>query len=252
MASSPAKSPPASPRTTLLRDDTMSQVRFEFRWTRSACCRASITRGLHAAQSGPRGRRRVRPGYLPPRKLTPPKKIISETAYAAASFVMRQGGKSSLELERRTGMDPQLQSPRNISNELHPVIYKGVAALLTWFIAAAWTLFGGQGYIDFAFAIISVLLFIIIAILAALWRTSQRSRNAHGDSTVPDEGHGAAETEPFFVWLQGKFSTWTDQEKSSTAALEILLPFAAVAFGLTALGIVFNLVRGPAASQVAP
>jgi hypothetical protein len=45
------------------------------------------------------------------------------------------------------------------------------------------------------------------------------------------------------TWLRGQFATWTDQEKGSTAALEILLPLAAVAFGFTALGIVLELTR---------
>jgi hypothetical protein len=35
----------------------------------------------------------------------------------------------------------------------------------------------------------------------------------------------------------------TDREKGSEAVVEILLPIAAVAVGITALGIVFNLIR---------
>ena len=50
-------------------------------------------------------------------------------------------------------------------------------------------------------------------------------------------------SETFGAWLQGRFATWTDQEESSTAAMEVLLPLAAVAFGITALGIVFQVTR---------
>jgi hypothetical protein len=36
---------------------------------------------------------------------------------------------------------------------------------------------------------------------------------------------------------------WADVEKPSTAAIEVLQPLAAVGFGLTAIGIVFQLAR---------
>jgi hypothetical protein len=50
---------------------------------------------------------------------------------------------------------------------------------------------------------------------------------------------GEAASETFAAWLQGHFVTWTGEQKSSTATIEVLLPLAAVAFGLTAIGIVF-------------
>jgi hypothetical protein len=37
---------------------------------------------------------------------------------------------------------PQLSE--NASNELHPIVYKTAAALLIWFVTAAWLLFGGR------------------------------------------------------------------------------------------------------------
>jgi hypothetical protein len=42
------------------------------------------------------------------------------------------------------------------------------AGLLIWFVIAAWLLFGGSGYIELALAIISVLVFIAMAIPLAL------------------------------------------------------------------------------------
>lgn len=133
------------------------------------------------------------------------------------------------------------RSPRNASNELHPVVYRAAAALLVWFVAAAWLLFGGPGYIDLALAMISVLVFAVIAVLAALRRTGNRSRRMNGDSAVSNDADGGVEG--FVSWLQGEFSTWTDRRKGSSAAVEILLPIAAVAIGITTLGIVLELVR---------
>jgi hypothetical protein len=151
------------------------------------------------------------------------------------------------------------QSPQNASNDLHPVVYKMAAALLIWFVAAAWLLFGGPGYIDLALAMISVLVGGVLAMLAVLLRTGAKARTTKADSTVsnqnepggdaeahsivPNRSESAGDKEPFDSWLRGEFSTWTELQKGSTAAVEILLPIAAVAIGITALGIVLDLVR---------
>jgi hypothetical protein len=141
---------------------------------------------------------------------------------------------------------PQDQLPQAASNELHPTVHRAAAALLIWFVAAAWLLFGGTGYIDLALAMISVLVFMIIAIPVALWRAGARARGWTAGSTVSHEGdpsHAIAETESWSRWLRGEFSTCTDQERGSESAVEILLPIAAVALGITVLGVVFELIR---------
>jgi hypothetical protein len=110
--------------------------------------------------------------------------------------------------------------------------------LLIWFVVAAWLLFGGSGYIDLALTMISVLVFMAIAIPLALLRAGVKALRSD------DASNGAGRTsESLGTWLQGQFATWTDQEKGSAAAAEILLPLAAVAFGITALGIVLELTR---------
>ena len=38
------------------------------------------------------------------------------------------------------------RSPQRVSDDLHPRIYMAAAALLIWFVIAAWLLFGGSGY----------------------------------------------------------------------------------------------------------
>ena len=103
---------------------------------------------------------------------------------------------------------------------------------------AAWLLFGGSGYIELALAMVGVLVFMTIAIPLALWRanvTAQRLDAAPSASEKTSESLGK--------WLHGQFATWTGQEKGSTAAVELLLPLAAVALGITALGIVLELTR---------
>jgi hypothetical protein len=128
--------------------------------------------------------------------------------------------------------------PQDVSDHLHPRIHMVAAGLLVWFVTAAWLLFGGSGYIDLALAIISVLVFVAIAIPLALWRTNLTAQRSAGSSQATEHA-----SDTFDRWLRGRFATWTDQESASTAAIEVLLPLAAVAFGITALGIVFNLAR---------
>lgn len=117
------------------------------------------------------------------------------------------------------------------------------AGLLIWFVIAAWLLFGGAGYIELALTMVSVLVFMAIAVPLALWRTNLTAQQS---AVSPHAAEQASET--LGKWLRGQFATWTDQEKGWTAAVEVLLPLAAVAFGMTALGIAFDLARMGAGS----
>jgi ABC-type transport system involved in cytochrome bd biosynthesis fused ATPase/permease subunit len=133
-------------------------------------------------------------------------------------------------------MNAYRRSPQEVSDHLHPRIYMAVAGLLIWFLIAAWSLFGGSGYIELALAMISALVVMTILIPLALWRANVKTQRSSISSTEQ-------KSETLDTWLQGRFATWTDQEKGLTAAIEILLPLAAVAFGITALGIVFDMTR---------
>jgi hypothetical protein len=133
-------------------------------------------------------------------------------------------------------VDTHVRSAQGVSDHLHPRIHMVAAGLLIWFVIAAWLLFGGSGYIDLALAMISVLVFMAMAIPLALWRTNLTAQRSAGLSAQQT-------SDTFDTWLRGRFATWTDQESARTAAIEALLPLAAVAFAITALGIVFDLTR---------
>ena len=141
-------------------------------------------------------------------------------------------------------MSTPMQPLHKVSDRLHLLVQKAAAGLLIWFVVAAWLLFGGAGYIDLALAMMSMLVFMAIAIPCSIWRADvaarrqDRSASTRGLADVAE-----APSETFAAWLQGHFATWTGEEKSSTAAVEVLLPLAAVAFGLTAIGIVFQLTH---------
>jgi hypothetical protein len=130
------------------------------------------------------------------------------------------------------------------SDRLHPFVHRAAAGLLIWFVVAAWLLFDDAGYLKLALAMITILVFMALAIPWALWRAYAGARSREHAHGTADEAPAAADvSESFDTWLRGRFATWTDQEDSSTAVVEILLPLAAVAFGLTAIGIVFELTR---------
>jgi hypothetical protein len=143
-------------------------------------------------------------------------------------------------------MDQPASSSEKVSDQLHPLVHKAAAGLLVWFVVAAWLLFGGTGYIGLALAMVSVLIFMALAIPTVLWRAGVAARRSGGAAEPGDTGPDDTADEPpesFRAWLHGRFATSTDQEKPATAVVEVLLPLAAVAFGLTAIGIVFHLTR---------
>jgi ABC-type nickel/cobalt efflux system permease component RcnA len=122
------------------------------------------------------------------------------------------------------------QPDRPVSDHLHPVVYVAIVALALWFILSVWA-FATDGYTDYLLVVVSG--FIVIAVglpyvLWRVWRTAQRSGSARRDSNL------------FGEWASGDFATWQDRVRGSRAAVEILLPIAAVAFGMTAFGIVLH------------
>lgn len=135
-------------------------------------------------------------------------------------------------------MNSHTRSPQKVSDRLHPLIHLAAAGLLIWFVIAAWLLFGGSGYIELALAMVGVLVFMTIAIPLALWRANVTAQRSDAPPSATEKT-----PESLASWLQGQFATWTGQEKGSTAAVEMLLPLAAVALGITALGIVLELTR---------
>jgi hypothetical protein len=77
---------------------------------------------------------------------------------------------------------------------------------------------------------VSVLLLFAILLpwsLSLVWRKHR----------MPSERHPHKLS--FRDWRAGDFAVWGSKLHSTHAALDMLLPFAAAAFGLTALGVVF-------------
>jgi hypothetical protein len=125
-----------------------------------------------------------------------------------------------------------------VSSRLHPLIYRIAIGLAVWLLTSAWWFFDGPGYIKLVLGMISVLVTMAIGIPYALSRAY--AHNAAPETDAPRR------PQTFAAWLHGGFDTWTGVCRSATAAIEILLPIGAVAFGMTAFGIVFLIARSGA------
>lgn len=117
-----------------------------------------------------------------------------------------------------------------VFDELHPRIYAIAAGLVGWFVLSAWALFDRGGYVGLQLTFVSFLLFIAVLLPWTLFEIWRKHR-------MPDERHRPKTS--LRDWASGSFAVWGARIQGSHAAIDALLPLAAVAFGLTAIGIVF-------------
>lgn len=117
---------------------------------------------------------------------------------------------------------------RPISTRLHPLVYLAAVGLGLWFVVAVWVVFSGYPDMELPLWVVSGLFLIAVAIPSAIWLTWWR----HGDAQ-------GGKAPPLRDWAAGDFETAQGRRKAATAAVEMLLPIAAAAFGMTVLGIIF-------------
>jgi hypothetical protein len=118
------------------------------------------------------------------------------------------------------------------TDQLHPFIYRALAGLAVWLVVAAWLLFSRGGYTELDLGMISVLVCILIAIPFVLWSIGRTARPVD----AAPEG-----VRSFRDWISGNLDTSQGRRTSISASVEILLPIAAAAVGITLIGIVFDL-----------
>lgn len=125
-------------------------------------------------------------------------------------------------------------SNRPHRDHFHPLIYRVAGGLALWFALSAWILFDNHGYIELALAFISILLLMAVGIPWILWRQWRKYRRSG------NEARQAAVS--LRDWGAGDVDVCGARLHSADAAINMLLPLAAGAFGLTAIGIIFVLV----------
>jgi hypothetical protein len=117
------------------------------------------------------------------------------------------------------------------STGLHPVIYRTIVGLCLWLVISVWG-FIGSGQTGLALTVVSLFIAVAVGIPVLLWRI-WRGR--------ADHRHDAAEAMPFGAWLDGEFEASPGRQRGVEAAVEVLLPIAAVAFGMSAFALVLHL-----------
>ena len=127
------------------------------------------------------------------------------------------------------------QESRRVTANLHPAVYMALVGLTLWLGLAIWG-FGYDGQTDYLLAIVNGFLFIALAIPATLALMAYRQRNS-------DERKSSGGDASLREWMTGDFDTWQDRVKGRNAAVEVLLPMAAIAIGMTAFAIVLYLTK---------
>src|SRR5215475_345304 len=122
----------------------------------------------------------------------------------------------------------QYNPPAN--DELHPWIYRAIIGLTIWLVLSVWALFSRGAYEGLTLSVITLFFVILVGIPVLLWRTWRRNID-------PNEQHTYSAS--FDDWISRPFVTWTGGISGREAAVQILLPIAAVAFGMTIFGLAF-------------
>ena len=127
---------------------------------------------------------------------------------------------------------------RPVFDHLHPRIWSAAVGLIAWFALMAWVLFDRSSDVTLSLMFVTVLFVVAIAVpwtLSLVWKKFQMPRE------------GSPKPTSFHDWTDGDLVVWGARLRARDAAIDVLLPLVAVSFGLTAIGIVFVIVRAFAA-----
>jgi hypothetical protein len=123
---------------------------------------------------------------------------------------------------------------RPCADRVHPLVYKAMIGLAAVMVVATASFWLDAPATRDVFMIAAGFILLAVAIPLALARIARRSRDA-----APFERAAGGS---FRDWRRGDFRVWGSRVRGSDAAIEILLPLAAVALGMLAFAIVAAIV----------
>src|SRR5262249_45362890 len=132
----------------------------------------------------------------------------------------------------RNDNDIGADAGRPVSKRLHAGVYGTLIGLALWLIMSVW-LFAGGGVTDYLLFIVSGFIVVAVGLPFILSRVGR-----NGDAATS----GVAQRS-FRDWAANDFDTWQGRLQGREAALQILLPIAAVAIGMTIFGVAFHVAE---------
>ena len=142
---------------------------------------------------------------------------------------------ATIDQRYRGGHEQQQRPP--VTSRAHPGIYAIVIGLTVWFICAAW-IFSAGGLTNYLLFVVSAFLCVAIGLPLILFRVARARPSMQGRSPQ------GIEQPPLRDWMHWRYDTSTERLSGASAAVQILLPIAAAAIGMTAIGIVYRLAGG--------
>jgi len=121
---------------------------------------------------------------------------------------------------------------RPTSGRFHPYVYRILACLAAWFVISAW-FFAGGGRTDLTLVAVTGLFAMMVGIPSLL----ALARRSHPPDPSADR---ANRTGSFDQWAERDIDLSTGPVKGKLAAIETVLPIAAVAFAMTAFALVLH------------
>ena len=126
--------------------------------------------------------------------------------------------------------DPRSNLP--VSRHLPRQVYLILVGLAVWLIVSFWG-FLGSGYSALALTVASLFIMVAVGLPLVLGLIARRRRR--NDPAEPDTLHD---------WLDRDFESNTGRLSTAAAAAQVILPIAAVAFGMTIFAVVHLIAVG--------
>jgi hypothetical protein len=126
------------------------------------------------------------------------------------------------------------------ARELHPRVYAIVIGLACWLVLSVW-IFVGPGVTDYLLFVVSSFIFIAVMLPLILSRVGARDPGKNNAAEKPPSED--TQHEPFRDWAADDFDTSSGKLSGRQATIEVLLPIAAVAFGMTIFGVILLIAK---------
>jgi hypothetical protein len=127
-------------------------------------------------------------------------------------------------------MQSEHRSNAPVSEVLPRPLYWIIVGLAVWLIVSVWG-FASKGYTGLVLSVVSLFIGIAVGLPLILAGIARRHRAT---------GTGKVNAETLAEWLGREFDDHTGRLKGIAAAIQILLPLAAVAFGMTLFALVHH------------